>query len=77
MNWKLVSDELPEVGVMVLGFSTGWIHEDYNPAGLHECFLMDDGFWTFSRWNNSHDCWDTVTGYGPEKWLNPVELIHA
>lgn len=68
MNWFLVSERLPEPCTQVIGFSDQWMHEDYNPNGVRECFLMDDGSWVSAEWNNVHDCYDTDTDTAPTHW---------
>lgn len=62
MNWKEVNKELPEECVMVLGYSKDWVHPDFNPKGIRECFInseLGSYYWTSSIWNNMNDCWDT------------------
>lgn len=61
----------PPVCVPVIGFHESWKHEDYNPKGMHECFMMDDESWMVSIWNNDQDCWDTLeypSPFGPSHW---------
>lgn len=69
MSWTPVTEPLPEVCVPVIGHSTNWIHEDFNPSGIRECFRMDDGTWISAEWNNTHDCYDTDNTTAPEFWM--------
>lgn len=69
--WIPVEHRKPEVCIPVLGFSEKWKHEDFNPKGVRECFLMDDGLWLSAVWNNEQDCWDThahAPPYQPTHW---------
>lgn len=43
----------------LLGFSRGWIDEDYNPKGIRICFCNGDGTeWVSAKYNNYHDCYE-------------------
>lgn len=76
MNWIPVVKETPPFGAPVMGYSPLWIHEDYNPQGIRECFLRDVDVWLSASWNNEQDTWDTYTheitnpnaDYGPTHW---------
>lgn len=63
MNWEELSeDNVPETGMMVLGYNPNWIHADFNPEGFRECFVgvrEDTGEegWISAKWNSCHDTW--------------------
>ena len=57
--WHKTEEELPEHGFEVIGYSEGWIDEDFNPKGMRVCYLDDFG-WHSAKWNNDQDCWDSV-----------------
>lgn len=60
---KITDDNLPDEGVEVIGFTREWIDEDYNPRGTRVCFLDGDGNWCSSKWNNTHDVYNTIYSY--------------
>lgn len=68
MNWIPTTERLPEPCVPVIGHSSKWIHEDYNPSGIRECFRMDEGYWNSAMWDNEADCYDTAQSGPPEFW---------
>ena len=57
--WHKTEEELPEHGFEVIGYSEGWIDEDFNPKGMRVCYLDDFG-WHSAKWNNDQDCWYSV-----------------
>lgn len=72
MEWVNVdSNNLPEDGVPVLGFSKYWIDVDFNPQGIRECFYINDNLfgWRSAVWNPVFDEWDTDDTSIPEYWL--------
>lgn len=58
MDWKITEFESPSEGTEVIGFSPGWIDEDFNPNGTRVCFLGGDG-WISAYWCNYHDEYHT------------------
>jgi hypothetical protein len=53
----------------VLGYNKQWIDEDYEPEGIREAFMQDDGDWLSAKWNNSMDCWITDDETKPTHWM--------
>lgn len=53
--WKNVSDINIPPHIPVLGFSIEWIDEDFNPDGIRECFIDDDGKWISAKWFDYQD----------------------
>ena len=67
-NWTPINEKLPEEGTPVLGFSSEWVDEDFNPRGMRECFLNGDGGWISAKWFDYQDTY--VNGEGaPEFWM--------
>ncbi len=70
-GWKLVSEEKPETGIEILGYSPDWIDEDFNPDGICLCFLMDEGYWIVAKWCGQHDEWHTRPT-GEDNWEGAI-----
>ncbi|MCT4181624.1 DUF551 domain-containing protein [Elizabethkingia anophelis] len=74
-NWKEIikNEDLPEQGTRVLGFSSEWIDEDFNPDGIRECHYcgldIDDAEWVSAKWWDYQDCWIGDEGTKPTHWL--------
>lgn len=77
-RWVKVEDSLPEHGVCVLGFSEKWVDEDFNPTGVRECYVDQDGAWASTEWDNDQDSWHTHSefwceagsDFNPSHWMN-------
>lgn len=67
--WVKTSQEEPPINTIVLGFNKKWMNEDYNPEGVRQCFLYDDGAFVSTYWNNEHDCFETEMGTPPTHWM--------
>jgi hypothetical protein len=52
----------------VLLFSEGFIHEDFNPAGIVEGAWLEDRGWVGAVWNGEQDCYDT-NEIVPTDWM--------
>src|SRR6185503_14849050 len=70
--WVKVENDLPPTCTIVDGFNEIWIDEDFNPEGIRECFLADEGYWTSAEWNNDQDCWDADNKFAPTHWEQRV-----
>ncbi len=57
--WHKTSEEAPEEGIEVLGYSENWIDEDFNPNGTRICYFDDFG-WHSAKWNAEQDKWEAV-----------------
>lgn len=57
----------PPAGVVVLGYSPDWKDSEINPEGVAECWIDDDGNWTYSKWCSMHDEWHLRTEDDPAK----------
>jgi hypothetical protein len=70
-NWILVSEQKPEIGIEVLGFSKEWIDEDFNPTGQRVCFLNEskDGYWLSAEWLDYQDTYVTDDKTAPTHWM--------
>jgi hypothetical protein len=55
--------------VNFIGFSQCWIHPDFNPDGIRECFVNGDGGITSAYWNNCADEYCTDTNSRPTHFL--------
>lgn len=58
-------------GNAVLLFAEAWKDPDFNPQGVREGFRneSDDGPLYSAKWNDCHECWDTVVNYEATHWL--------
>lgn len=65
-GWRDIATA-PKDGTPVLGYAEDWIHDDYNPSGIRECFCDGDGFWQSPEWNNYQDVYETGDG-SPTHW---------
>lgn len=76
-KWKEVKSQTPEEGIPVSGFNELWIDEDFNPKGIRECFVDDNGNWTYSKYCYQHDCYHTRTidNFGTEGYLPPTHWM--
>lgn len=79
--YKKTSEELPEIGEVIIGHKQSWVCPDFNPKGVRECFRSGDGnLWTCAAWVDSQDYWATVSSDDdpdcvPDYWTsipNPV-----
>lgn len=77
-RWVSVKRELPKPCCPVQGYSVEWEGDDYNKAGVRDCFRLDDGTWVSSDWNNTHDTYENGQGapthWRPVIWPAPREL---
>ena len=84
-EWFLVSDQLPEDGVEVIGYSEKWIHPDFNPDGTRVCFISNGEEWHSAKWDNDQDSWHTHaewccaesggTDFNPTHWTYKPKMI--
>lgn len=74
-----VDKRKPEVGVPVLGYHPEWVNEDFNPTGVCECWIDEDGEWTSAQWDNDQDsyhthsafwCKNAETPFTPSHWMD-------
>lgn len=68
MNWQLVSEVKPDPCFVVIGHSEEWKDPDYNPTGIRECFILDDGTWVSAGWNNVQDTYENGEYGDPTHW---------
>lgn len=68
VRWIPVSESLPAENKPVPGFSVKWIDEDFNPAGVRECFIGGDGDWISAEWFDHQDTYRNGEGT-PEFWM--------
>ncbi|MEW8051283.1 MAG: hypothetical protein AB2754_15945 [Candidatus Thiodiazotropha endolucinida] len=58
-------------GDAVLLFAEEWKDPDFNPTGVREGFRneSDDGPIYSARWNDCHECWETVINHEATHWM--------
>jgi hypothetical protein len=70
----------PPPGKMLIGYNKNWVDDEYNPSGICECFVDDDGNWTFTKWNIHTDEFDTIKmlfdqdQFKPSHWSEMPQL---
>jgi hypothetical protein len=74
LQWNDVQARKPEPCEPVIGYSPEWECEDFNAAGIRECFLTDEGNWLSAKWDNDQDCWRTDDRTAPTQWMNLVGM---
>ena len=55
--------------VTFIGYSKEWVHPDFNPDGLRECFVNGDNGITSARWSNDADQYITDNDSRPTHYL--------
>ena len=65
-QWIPLSKRPLEEGVEVIGYNKFWIDLDFNPNGTRIGFINGDGQFTSAKWNNTHDCYDTMSEEGDD-----------
>ena len=67
-----VCEEVPDMGVPVIGHNPEWIDPDFNDRGYRECFRTGDGTdWVCALWIDHQDCYVT-NGSKPTHWFPMV-----
>lgn len=66
-----------EINLVGIGYHPEWVHEDYNPTGLRECYPTDDGTWISAAWDSNADTWyDEESDTAPERFI-PMDNIKS
>ncbi len=66
--WIDVSDDLPQQGIPVIGFSEDWVCDDFNLDGQRECWINGDGYWVSPKWFDEQDTYWTDEVSSPTHW---------
>jgi hypothetical protein len=69
MEWIELKKETPPPSTVVLGYNKKWVDEDFEPEGIRETFMQDDGVFLSAKWNNSMDEWVTDDKTKPTHWM--------
>lgn len=74
-SWNRTTDKLPPHSKPVIGYSSKWVDEDFNPKGVRECFLTGDGTeWVTALWIDYQDTYSRCDD-GPEYWCEYPEPL--
>lgn len=64
LKWEDAVTNPPPPLTVVLGYNEKWIDEDFEPEGIRECFMSDDGEWNSAVWDNDQDNWHNESTWG-------------